>query len=126
MIREKIIELVRMALLDASKASRMACDASGETLEQTIRQEAGAVMVALRGLSSIQLAEAIVISTGQFDETDPFGEIANAYRTFVDEIADNFSTNHSHQWTSIHEKRLLDLASGTEFEAISPFDNPGE
>lgn len=125
MNQNRIIQLVKSALLDATEASSKACKAStANDLEHVMRSEAGAVMIALRGLSEIQLAESLLVSSGQYDETDTFSDIASAYRAFVEEITDDFATNHSHQWTSIHKTKLLEIASGTEFEVKSPYEQP--
>lgn len=111
-IIERIIEHVTDALFDARAATKIISNGTSE-----LRAECGAVSKALCGLSKIHAAESLYLAISAEEEERPeLEKIIRQYEVFVEEITNNLSKNHSHQWSHIEKEQLFKLAEGTMFE----------
>lgn len=118
-INVEMKKLIQSALFCASEAAHYATEFTDDEVMQA-RHEAGAVDIALRGLTAIQAAKVLYITA---DNENLFIEnVFQQYEIFVREVSRNFTTNHSHQWTLIEKDRLFDLVKGTELEVKPAYE----
>ena len=123
-IHAEIVRLVKHALFSASEAAHYASESSGISYDDPIRAvrfEAGAVDIALNGLSAIHTAKTLYLNAGE--EDDILEDIFVRYEMFVHEITSNFVEDHSHQWTLIRKDELLKLAVCTEYDIKSAYED---
>lgn len=114
--KKEIVKLIQSALFSASKAAYYALKTADDEMLK-VRQESGAVDIALCGLSAIQAAKVLYVTAKE--ESELIEEVFRQYEVFVCEMVTNFTTNHSQQWMLTKKDRLLELVKGTELE-VSP------
>ena len=107
---------VHSALIDAKTAVRNLDGHHSESETYNLRKEVGASLIALQGLQSISVAEALYLAySNEEGENQVLDDIIHQYKVFVREVITDTATDHSHQWSYIEFDHLREAARGTRY-----------
>lgn len=97
---DKINQLAKSCFYKCQKVNTVLFDDNNET---------GAMWYLNLAISDMSVLKSICYSNWSSIENDDLDDLFQQFDVFVNELTNNFVTDHSHQWSSIEYERLVEL-----------------